>query len=137
MDSNYGANLFIFQALFSNRVYWILSCKRLTLPCQNSILWGITKKPPQLSGNGTSTLIYFSSNSLYLLSKIARLSNTWLCGEAIAPIWLSLGLEWKYCSAIFLSIFCTIPSMRICRSAHQNNKATFEFSCICFPLWLS
>ena len=50
----HGLNLSIFH-LLPSLVYCNLSWRRDFLPCQNSMMLGTTKYPPQLSGRGIST----------------------------------------------------------------------------------
>jgi len=90
----HGASLSIFQPLSFSRLYNMRSCNRPGLPCQNSMVLGLTMYPPHQSGRGM-----FSPNCCWyctdLSSITARLSITALCSDAQAPSWLSCGLEEK------------------------------------------
>src|SRR5215813_12053387 len=85
-----GASLEIRQAP-SLDAYRILSCKRLSRPCQNSILSGFTRKPPQNGGQLIGRSLNRPSASSTLCSSSALLAISSLCGEAHAPIWLPRG----------------------------------------------
>ena len=83
--SPYGLNLSITHPspsfTYANR-----SCNLLALPCQNSILSGITLMPPQKSGTGISSLPSNLSSTIFTLcSKCSRFGNTLLCSLAHAP----------------------------------------------------
>ena len=62
----------------------------------------------------------------------SRLRITLLCGEVIAPTWLSQGREWKYSSLSCSGIFSIIPVMRTWRSSSFQKKIrqAFGFSAI-------
>src|ERR1022692_3476935 len=98
------------------------SCRRLGLPCQNSIVTGFTQYPPQCTGR----FISFPSNcfrkfssfsSSHFLSAITR-----LCGEAIAPILLPSGRLLKYSSLDCTLVFSTRPVILTCLSNSFQKK---------------
>ncbi len=78
----------------SARVYRMRSWRRLRRPCQNSMLAGERRKPPQRGGQGTSRPSKRASASAKRASSTAREATTSLCVEAHAPIWLGRG-RWR------------------------------------------
>ena len=119
--------------------YFIRSCKRFSLPCQNSIRLGITLYPPQFSGRSMGLSDFFFKNICSIISRKLRSGITALCSEIQALIWLSIGRDAKYASDSFLLTFSTIPSIRICRSNsfQKNTNAALGFLLRCLPLRLS
>src|SRR5690606_36196159 len=134
----YGANRCIIQSP-CRKTYSIRSCKRLLLPCQNSIRNGLTKYPPQKAGRSIGTLSAYSAvNSSTRVSNIFLSEMTWLCGEATAPIRLPLGRDAKYSSESSEGNFSAQPSMRtcLCSSGQNNKRLTFFCFAIACPFLL-
>src|SRR5690606_39749683 len=71
------------------------SCRRSGLPCQNSIVSGINRYPPQCGGSGMSSP-NSDRRSATVVSSSPRLASGELCRDAQAPSREPGGRLWKY-----------------------------------------
>jgi hypothetical protein len=87
------------------------SCRRLGRDCQNSIVSGTIRYPPQKSGIGTSVPSgQRSDSSANRSSSSARDASTRDCRLVHAPICDPRGREWKYGSLSAMESGRTLPS---------------------------